>query len=113
MQGIAYSWATGKLLQGFEMVVFLQLRSPAVQDVSLVADIFQLVCKGDSKAAEIAVSSSDYFFKNQGEGLVFLFDSYDEFPEYLQKDSLIASILKHQVLYLIVHWWCHLVHMPQ
>ena len=98
LQEIAYQWSIGKLLQKFKIVFLLQLRSPAVQQVSLVADLFKLVCEGDEKAPRIAIASSDYFFENKGEGLVFLFDGFDEFPEHLQEDSLIASILKRKVL---------------
>ena len=98
LQEIAYQWSIGKLLQKFKIVFLLQLRSPAVQQVSLVADLFKLVCEGDEKAPHVAIASSDYFFENKGEGLVFLFDGFDEFPEHLQEDSLIASILKRKVL---------------
>ena len=98
LQEIAYNWAKGMLLQQIKLVLFIQLRSPAVQQVSLVADLFQLVCEGDKKAPGIATASSDHFFENKGEGLVFLFDGFDEFPEHLQKDSLITSILKRKVL---------------
>ena len=98
LQEIAYNWAKGMLLQQIKLVLFIQLRSPAVQQVSLVADLFQLICEGDKKAPGIAAASSDHFFENKGKGLVFLFDGFDEFPEYLQKDSLITSILKRKVL---------------
>jgi len=98
LQEIAYNWAVKKFLQKFKLVLLVQLRSPAVQQVSLVADLFKLVCEGDEKAPHIAVTSSDYFFENKGSGLVFLFDGFDEFPEHLQKDSLITSILKRKVL---------------
>jgi len=98
LQEIAYNWAVGKLLLTFKLVLLVQLRNPAVQQVSLVADLFKLVCEGDNKAPGISVASSDYFFENKGSGLVFLFDGFDEFPEQLQKDSLIASILKRKVL---------------
>jgi len=98
LQEIAYNWAIGKLLQNFKLVLLIQLRSPAVQQVSLVADLFKLACEGDKKAPDIAIASSDYFFENKGSGLVFLFDGFDEFPEQLQKDNLITSILKRKVL---------------
>ena len=98
LQEIAYNWAKGMLLQQIKLVLFIQLRSPAVQQVSLVADLFQLVCEGDKKAPGIATASSDHFFENKGEGLVFLFDGFDEFPGHLQKGSLITSILKRKVL---------------
>ncbi|XP_065915924.1 protein NLRC3-like [Dysidea avara] len=98
LQEITYKWSTGKLLQKFKIVLLLQLRSPAVQQVSLVDDLLKLFCKRDRKATEIATASSDYLFKNNGKDIVLLFDGYDEFPVNLQKDSLVADILKRQVL---------------
>ena len=98
LQEIAYNWATGKCLQKFKIVLLLQLCSPAVQQVSLVADLFQLVCEGDTDATENATACSKYLFKNKGKDAVFLFDGFDEFPEHLQKDSLITRILKRMVL---------------
>ena len=98
LQEIAYQWSIGKLLQKFKLVLLLQLRSPAVQQVSLVADLFQLVCKRQTNATEITTACSKYLFNNNGKDVVFLFDGYDEFPVNLQKDSLVADILKRQVL---------------
>ena len=98
MQEIAYNWATGKCLQKFKLVLLLQLRSPAVQQVSLVDDLLKLFCKRDRKATEIATASSDYLFKNGGKDIVLLFDGYDEFPVNLQEDSLVADILERQVI---------------
>ena len=98
LQEIAYNWAKQILLQKFKIVLLLQLRSPAVQQVSLVADLFQLVCEGDTDATENATACSKYLFNNNGKDVIFLFDGYDEFPEHLQKDSLITSILKRKVL---------------
>jgi len=98
LQEIAYNWATGKILQMFKIVLLVQLRSPAVQQASLVADLFKLVCKRESKATEIATACSEYLFNNNGKDVVFLFDGYDEFPDDLQKDSLVVDILKRQVL---------------
>ena len=98
LQEIAYKWSIGKLLQKFELVFLIQLRSPAVQQVSLVADLFHLVCTQQTDATEIATACSKYLFNNHGKDVVFLFDGYDEFPEHLQKDSLVADILKRKVL---------------
>jgi len=98
MGEIAYNWAIGKCLQKFKLVLLIQLRSPAVQEVSLVDDLLKLFCERDRKATEIATASSDYFFKNGGKDVVLLFDGYDEFPDNLQKDSLVADILKRKVL---------------
>ena len=98
LQEMAYGWAEGKLLQNFKIVLLVQLCSPAVQQVSLVADLFQLVCKRETDSKEVATACSKYLFNNGGKDLFFLFDGYDEFPEHLQKDSLVADILKRKVL---------------
>ena len=63
-----------------------------------VADLFQLACQGDMDGAEIATAGSKHVFKSGGKDVVFLFDGFDEFPEHLQKDSLITNILKRKVL---------------
>jgi len=47
LQEIAYNWATGQLLQKFKLALLVQLRSPVVQGMSLVADFFELVCNRD------------------------------------------------------------------
>ena len=98
LQEIAYNWAKGNVLQNFIIVLLVQLRSPAVQQVSLVTDLLQLVCKREVNATEIATACSEYLFNNNGKDVVFLFDGYDEFPGHLQKDSLVADILKRKVL---------------
>ena len=98
LQEMAYGWAKRNFLQKFKIVLLVQLRSPAVQQVSLVADLFQLVCKRETDSKEVATACSKYLFNKGGKDLVFLFDGYDEFPEHLQKDSLVADILKRKVL---------------
>ena len=52
----------------------------------------------DSRATHISTACSDYLVCNDGKDIVFLFDGFDEFPEALQKNSLIADILKRKVL---------------
>ncbi|XP_065888590.1 protein NLRC5-like isoform X2 [Dysidea avara] len=98
LQEIAYNWAMGRLLQKFKLVFLVQLRNPVVQKITLIADLLQLFCMGDTRVAEVSSSCSDYVLKNKGTDLVFLFDGFDEFPESLQKNSLIASILSRQIL---------------
>ena len=98
LQEISYQWSTKQLLQKFKLLLLVQLRNPAVQQVSLIDDLLSLFCTGDGNASEISAACSRYLFSNGGKDLVFLFDGYDEFPEHLQKDSLVADILKRNVL---------------
>ena len=99
LKEIAYRWGNKQLLKTFKLVLLVPLRDPTVQQASLIKDLLQLFCKrGDTRAAQISTACSDYFVHNGGKDLAFLFDGFDEFPEALQKDSLIADILKRKVL---------------
>ena len=98
LKQIAYLWATKQILQYFKLVLLLCLRDPAVQQMSLIDDLLQPFCKRDRRAIEISPSCCDYLSENDGEDLVLLLDGYDEYPEMLRKDSLIADILNREVL---------------
>ena len=98
LKQIAYLWAKKQILQKFKLVLLLCLRDPAVQQMSLIDDLLQPFCTGDRRAIEISSACSDYLLENDGEDLVLLLDGYDEYPETLRKDSLIASLVKHRVL---------------
>ena len=98
LKQIAYLWATKQILQKFKLVLLLCLRDPAVQQMSLIDDLLQPFCIGDRRAIEISSACSDYLLENDGEDLALLLDGYDEYPETLRKDGLIASLLKHKVL---------------
>ena len=98
LKEIAYSWAEKKILQKFNLVLLVCLRDPTVQQMSLIDDLLQPFCKGDRRAAKIVSACSDYLLENDGEDLAFLLDGYDEYPEELRKDGLIAYILKREVL---------------
>ena len=98
LKEIAYRWAIKQVLQKFKLVLLVCLRDPAVQQMSLIDDLLQSFCKRDRRATKIASACSDYLSENNGEDLAFLFDGYDEYPEMLRKDSLIADILKRKEL---------------
>ena len=98
LKEIAYRWGTKQLLKSFKLVFLVPLRNPSIQQVASVNELLQLFCMGNRRAADIAGACHDYLFENGGKELVFLFDGFDEYPEYLQKNSLIASILKRKVL---------------
>ena len=98
LQEIAYRWSKKQLLQKFELLLLVHLRNPAVQNISYFSELLQLFCKGDVESKEISSACSKYFFKSGGKSLILLFDGFDEFPKVLQRDGLIASIIKRQVL---------------
>ena len=98
LKHIAYRWSIQQILQKFKLVLLICLRDPTVQQMSFVDDLLQSFCKRDRRATETASACSDYLSENNGEDLVLLFDGYDEYPERLRKDSLIADILKRKEL---------------
>ena len=99
LKEIAYRWSNKQMLKTFKLVLLVPLRDPAVQQASLVKDLLQLFCnRGDTRDAEIATACSEYLVQNGGKDLAVLFDGFDEYPEVLQKNSLISDILKRKVL---------------
>jgi len=100
LKHIAMQWGKTVLLTTFKIVLLICLRDPNVWKVMSVHDLLKLFCKGDTqeKATEIAMSCSDYLLANGGKDVTFLLDGYDEFPEHLKKNSLIASIIKRTTL---------------
>ena len=99
LQHIAYSWAEQGILQKYELILLVYLRDPTVQKMSTAEQLFQYFCKPfGSNAVKTAVMCSEYFLGNNGLTLALLMDGYDEFPEDLRGNSLIADILNRQVL---------------
>ena len=98
LKHVAYRWSIQQILQKFKLVLLVCLRDPAVQQMSFINDLLQSFCKRDRRATEIASACSDYLSENDGEDLALLFDGYDEYPERLREDSLIADILKRRML---------------
>ena len=98
LKHIAYRWGIQEILQKFKLVLLVCLRDPAVQQMSLIDDLLQSFCRRDRRASETASACSDYLSENNGEDLALLFDGYDEYPERLRKDNLIADVLKRKVL---------------
>ena len=98
LKEIAYRWGNKQLLKAFKLVLLVRLRDPTVQQALFIKHLLQMFCNRYKRAGEIANTCTDYLEENGGKDLAFLFDGYDEYPETLQKNSLIADILKRKVL---------------
>ena len=98
LKDIAYQWGKLHLLKVFKLVLLVHLNNLFLQKVKSIPDLLQHFCRGDPNATEITDACSKYFFNNGGEDLVFLFDGFDELPEKLQTDGLIADIINRLVL---------------
>ena len=98
LKEMAFRWGKQETLQKFKLVLLVCLRDPAVQQMSLIDNLLQSFCKRNRRSNEIASACSDYLSENNGEDLALLLDGYDEYPERLREDSLIADILKRKEL---------------
>ena len=98
LKEIAYRWASKHLLENFDLVLLICLRDPSLQKITSIDDLLQLFCRGDKNATHIVSACAQYLFANGGKNLSLLLDGYDEYPEHLQKCSLITDIMKRMVL---------------
>ena len=98
LKEISYRWANKELLQKFELVLLIYLRDTSLRRIKSINDLLQLFCKGDENATQIVTACAQHLFANGGKTLTLLLDGYDEYPEHLQKSSLIADIIKRRVL---------------
>ncbi|XP_065900409.1 protein NLRC3-like isoform X2 [Dysidea avara] len=90
---IAYSWATGTLLQGCEFVFLVPLRDPRVHEVTSFTDLLQLFM-----FERVTSDLEMYFMDARGEKIVFVFDGFDEYPASLQHNSFITDIITGKLL---------------
>ena len=98
LKEISNRWAKKQLLQTYKLVLLLCLRDPMIQQAESIDDLLHLYCKGDKRASDIVSACSDQLFSNGGKDVTLLLDGFDELPEELQKNGLIADILKREVL---------------
>ena len=98
LKEIHYKWANKELLQNYQLVLLVCLRDPSLQQIQSVDDLLQFFFIGDKHATETISTCAKYLLANDGRNLTLLLDGYDEYPEQLRKSSLIANILKRQVL---------------
>ena len=80
------AWKSGELFQQYSLVVFIQLRKKRIQEAQELKDLFSI---GDSDAEAV----SQEIQRIKGKSVLLIFDGYDELPEDVQQDSLIAEIV--------------------
>ena len=72
----------------FELVVLVYLRDQATQNATTLADILPARTLEMSKIVASQIQDRD------GRNVLFIFDGWDEFPSYLQKKSLVSTIIR-------------------
>uniref|UniRef100_A0A1X7UMW8 NACHT domain-containing protein n=1 Tax=Amphimedon queenslandica TaxID=400682 RepID=A0A1X7UMW8_AMPQE len=80
-------WSNGPLVhQQYDLVLYCPLRNSKIATATTLADLFVHQCYEVPMVAE-------WFEKRNGEGLLIVFDGWDELSEQLRQSSLAASII--------------------
>ena len=86
-------WAKGELTHGqYNLVLYCPLRNNKVAHASELQDI--LKCIYDCNEVTIV---SDWFCKVHGQGLLLIFDGWDELSTDLRQSSLAARIIRREI----------------
>jgi len=85
---IAYSWANGELLKDCELVFLVYLQDPRTHRVKSVSGLLQLFT-----FEEAPLPLEKYISETRGEKIALILDGFDEYPDFLQKDSFITNII--------------------
>ena len=98
MKHIAYCWAEGEVLKNYQLLLLVCLRDPIVQKIQFLQGLLQCFCQHHDVATELSTACAKAVFQNKGRYTAILLDGYDEFPEDVRKNSLIADIINRKVL---------------
>ena len=80
-------WEAQELFQDFEIVLFVQLREPAIQSAKSLEDLFpaESLCKKQEVVSAVQYCS--------GQQVLIILDSWDEFTPGLHKESVIKNLI--------------------
>ena len=81
-------WPTLESLKRFSLVVLLRLQEEGVQSATDISDLFP--CGDDPGLSSLVAQEVRAV---NGEGVLFVFDGFDEFPSELREKSLVMDII--------------------
>ena len=82
-------WPTMESLQRFSLVVLLKLREKEVQSAKSISDLFPW--EDDLALSRLVAEKVK---EENGKGVLFVFDGFDEFPADLRKTSPVMKVIK-------------------
>uniref|UniRef100_A0A1X7T0B1 NACHT domain-containing protein n=1 Tax=Amphimedon queenslandica TaxID=400682 RepID=A0A1X7T0B1_AMPQE len=86
-------WSNGPLVhQQYDLVLYCPLRNSKIATAATLADLFEYK---SSKVSKVV----DWLLDGDGEGLLIMFDGWDELSEQLRRSSLAASIIHRKQLH--------------
>ena len=84
-------WANEKLTQ-YDLVLYCPLRNSKIAQATTLADLFVYQC------LEVEIVLAQWIERSHGEGLLIIFDGWDELSTELRHSSLAASIIRKDQL---------------
>ena len=84
-------WSNGTLHQQYDLVLYCPLRNSKIATATTLTDLFVCQCY------EVLVVA-EWFKKRNGEGLLIIFDGWDELSTEHRQSSLVASIICREQL---------------
>ena len=85
-------WSNGTLVhQQYDLVLYCPLRNSKIATATTLADLFEY------RRYEVPMVT-EWFEKRNGEGLLIIFDGWDELSEQLRQSSLAARIIRRKQL---------------
>ena len=84
---ICQTWESGELFQEFRVVIFVQLRDPAIQSARSLADI--LPVESENMRSEVMSEIQSC----RGRNVLFILDGWDEYGPGLQHSSLFQQLI--------------------
>ena len=94
LKEVAYRWANGTILLNAIIVFLIYLRDSRFQLVSTINDLIEYFDCLDKNEIPVVVKQLK---KSNGEGVVFLFDGLDEYPDALQ-NGFLSRLIDRKIL---------------
>ena len=85
-------WEEHAGMEVYSLVILLRLREKRVQNISNVSSLFYGYQQSDR------MKLVDEVQKNQGKGVLFVLDGFDELPKSLQHESVLVDLLQKSIL---------------
>ena len=85
---ICQQWGRGELFNEFTVVILVQLRDPRVQSAQSIAGLLP------TKDCTMAEQATREIEANEGSGVLWILDGFDELPSHLQEDSIISTLIR-------------------
>ena len=85
---ICRQWGRGELFNQFTVVILVQLRDPKVQNAQSITELLP------TKDVAMAERAAREIVANEGSGILWILDGFDELPLHVQDDSIISTLIK-------------------